>query len=182
MASIENPRPISLFTAPLTPVQAAKLKVLLETDNFQFEPRPYTLYFAKKDKLTLAVYEKGPKIVLQGKGPRNSSSSARARNSRAKASSGTRRSIPGDFQPHSASTKAARATSSARSSSPASTSTGGIARQFMEGGVQDSKRIGSDQRIRALADAHQADAARRLQRRRDHAPPNTTSSSRKSAT
>jgi ribonuclease HIII len=28
----------------------------------------------------------------------------------------------------------------------------GIARKFMEAGIQDSKRIGSDARIRALAD------------------------------
>ena len=43
-------------------------RAILEADHYKFEPKPYTLYFAQKDKLSVAVYEKGPKVVLQGKG------------------------------------------------------------------------------------------------------------------
>jgi len=49
--------------------------------------------------------------------------------------------------------KAARAIFSDRWSSPAFYVDHGIARKLMDAGVQDSKRIGSDARIRALADA-----------------------------
>src|SRR5579862_2798115 len=59
---------MTLFTSALTPEQADRLKKLLIADDFDFEPKPYTLYFAKKQKLNVAVYEKGPKVVIQGKG------------------------------------------------------------------------------------------------------------------
>ncbi len=48
--------------------------------------------------------------------------------------------------------KAARATSSARWSSPGAFVDRGIAHAFREAGIQDSKAISSDARIRALAD------------------------------
>ena len=59
---------LTLYTSPLNPAQAEKLRALLKDEGYKFETRPYTLYFAQKDKLTIAVYEKGPKVVLQGKG------------------------------------------------------------------------------------------------------------------
>jgi ribonuclease HIII len=59
---------ITLYTTPVTPAQAAKLRALLREEGYKFETRPYTLYFAQKDKLTIAVYEKGPKLVAQGRG------------------------------------------------------------------------------------------------------------------
>ena len=65
---MENPKPLTLYTAPLTAAQATKLRALLVEDGYQFEPKPYTLYYAVKDKLNVAGYEKGPKVVLQGKG------------------------------------------------------------------------------------------------------------------
>src|SRR4051812_35280924 len=57
---------LTLYTTALTPEQAGKLKLLLQGDDFQFEPRPYTLFFGKKGKLSISVYEKGPKVVIQG--------------------------------------------------------------------------------------------------------------------
>ncbi len=56
------------YTHPLTQAQATKLRALLEELGFVFAPRPYTIFFAQKEKLSVAVYEKGPKILLQGKG------------------------------------------------------------------------------------------------------------------
>ena len=51
----------------LTAEQADKLRGIVERQGFKFEPRPYTLYFGQKPGLTVAVYEKGPKAVIQGK-------------------------------------------------------------------------------------------------------------------
>ena len=56
----ENPKPLTLYTSALTAAQAAKLRALLEDEGYKFEPKPYTLYYAVKDKLNVAVYEKGP--------------------------------------------------------------------------------------------------------------------------
>ena len=52
------------YTHPLTAEQAAKLRSLLKDLGFEFAERPYTLFFAQKNKLSVAVYEKGPKILL----------------------------------------------------------------------------------------------------------------------
>ena len=39
----------------------------MERENFEFVEKPYTHYAAKKGKLNVAVYEKGPKVLVQGK-------------------------------------------------------------------------------------------------------------------
>src|SRR5438045_6024732 len=56
------------YTHPLSADQATKLRSLLAELGFDFAPKPYTLFFAQKNKLSVAVYEKGPKVLLQGKG------------------------------------------------------------------------------------------------------------------
>ena len=56
------------YTHVLTSAQAKTLQSLLESRGWKFEPKEYTLYAAKKDKTTIAVYEKGPKILVQGRG------------------------------------------------------------------------------------------------------------------
>ena len=55
------------YTATITQTQANALKTLLTNQGFDFVDRPYTIFFAQKGKLSLAVYEKGPKVVIQGK-------------------------------------------------------------------------------------------------------------------
>ena len=62
------PPPPSIHTCALSSEQAAKLKELLHAQGWEFESRPYMLFFAQRQKTTVAVYEKGPKIVVQGKG------------------------------------------------------------------------------------------------------------------
>ena len=47
--------------------QAKKLRGVLERDGFEFGDRPHTLYSAKKGKLSVSVYQKGPKVLIQGK-------------------------------------------------------------------------------------------------------------------
>lgn len=59
---------LTSYTKALTSAQAAKLRELLEAKGFKFETKPYMLYAASGEKLSIAVYEKGPKIVVQGKG------------------------------------------------------------------------------------------------------------------
>src|SRR6201987_2152875 len=56
------------YTHPLTKEQTAKLRALLDELGFEFSPKQYTLFFAQKNKLSVAVYEKGPKVLVQGNG------------------------------------------------------------------------------------------------------------------
>ena len=55
------------FTFKIDPKQAAKLRGLLEAQNFTFREVPYTLYGAQKDKLTVNAYTSG-KLLVQGRG------------------------------------------------------------------------------------------------------------------
>jgi ribonuclease HIII len=57
-------------TAAITTLQAKKLRDLLVRMGFAFTEKPHALYAAKKDKLSISVYQKGPKVLFQGKGTR----------------------------------------------------------------------------------------------------------------
>ena len=59
---------LTTYTKVITELQAAKLRAILEEKGWLFEPKPYTLFSAAGHKVNVAVYEKGPKVVLQGKG------------------------------------------------------------------------------------------------------------------
>jgi len=59
---------LTTYTAPLSSDQVEALQRLLKDSGYEFSPKPYTLFFAQKNKLSVAVYEKGPKVLLQGKG------------------------------------------------------------------------------------------------------------------
>lgn len=58
---------ITSYTHALSTDQAGKLRALLEERGWEFESKPYTLFAARKDKTTVAVYEKGPKVLVQGR-------------------------------------------------------------------------------------------------------------------
>lgn len=62
------PPPLHSHTMPLTKAQAEKLQTLLKQRPFVFTPKPYTLFAGHLDRLSIAVYEKGPKLLLQGRG------------------------------------------------------------------------------------------------------------------
>lgn len=56
------------YTKPLTATQATKLRELLKEEGFEFEQKPYCLYAGTRPGVNVLVYEKGPKVVVQGKG------------------------------------------------------------------------------------------------------------------
>jgi ribonuclease HIII len=58
---------LTTYTKPLTLDQAEKLRSLLLHGGFNFETKPYCLYAATKGKVNVLVYEKGPKLLVQGK-------------------------------------------------------------------------------------------------------------------
>ncbi len=143
---------MTLFTSPLTPEQAAKLRKLLEADGYQFEPKPYTLYYASKDKLNVAVYEKGPKVVLQGKGTEEFVRFRLEPEVLGEAKLGYEEVLnPEMFEAHFGIDESGKGDFFGPLVIAGVYVDRGIVRAFMEAGIQDSKRIGSDARIRSLA-------------------------------
>lgn len=59
--------PLTSYTHILTPAQAAQLRALLKAQGWEFETKPYCLYAARRGKTQVSVYEKGPKVLVQGK-------------------------------------------------------------------------------------------------------------------
>ena len=54
-------------TTSLTAAQVSKLREILEEQGFEFVSKAYTIFSGKKGKLNISVYEKGPKVLVQGK-------------------------------------------------------------------------------------------------------------------
>lgn len=59
--------PLTSYTCKLSPEQAEFLRVWLETHGYKFREVPYARFAAEKEKTNVVFYESG-KLVLQGKG------------------------------------------------------------------------------------------------------------------
>jgi ribonuclease HIII len=141
------------YTHPLTPEQAGKLRTLLEESGFQFSPKPYTIFFAQKNKLSVAVYEKGPKVLLQGKGVEEFVQFELEPKILGEAKLGYEEvHSPEMFEPHFGIDESGKGDFFGPLVISGVYVDHGIARKLLDVGVVDSKRIGSDGRIRALAD------------------------------
>ncbi len=143
---------LTLYTSPLTAAQAAKLRRLLEEEGWEFEPKPYTLYYGRKGKVNVAVYEKGPKIVVQGKGTEEFVTFRLEPEILGEAKMGYEEvHTPEMFAPHFGIDESGKGDFFGPLVIAGAYVDADIARDFMKAGIQDSKRIGSDARIRSLA-------------------------------
>ena len=141
------------YTHALTTKQAAELRALLDESGFQFAPKPYTIFFAQKNKLSVAVYEKGPKVLLQGKGVEEFVQFELEPKILGEAKLGYEEvHSPEMFEPHFGVDESGKGDFFGPLVISGVYVDAGIARKLLDAGVQDSKRIGSDARIRALAD------------------------------
>ena len=140
------------YTHPLSPDQATKLRGLLQELGFDFAPKPYTLFFAQKNKLSVAVYEKGPKVLLQGKGIEEFVQFQLEPRILEQAKLGYEEiHSPEMFEPHFGIDESGKGDFFGPLVIAGVYVDTAVARRFLDAGVQDSKRIGSDARIRALA-------------------------------
>jgi ribonuclease HIII len=141
------------YTHPLSTEQAAKLRALLKDLGFEFAERPYTLFFAQKNKLSVAVYEKGPKILLQGKGIEEFVQFELEPKILEEAKLGYEEvHSPEMFEPHFGIDESGKGDFFGPLVIAGVYVDREIARAFLDAGIQDSKRIGSDSRIRSLAE------------------------------
>ena len=65
------PKEINSYTHPLNLDQVNELRGILEQENYEFKNKDYAVFSAKKDRLNITVYEKGPKVLIQGKETKN---------------------------------------------------------------------------------------------------------------
>lgn len=144
--------PLTTYTAPLTSEQVKALRTLLESSGFEFSAKPYTIYFAQKNKLSVAVYEKGPKVLLQGRGIDEFVSFELEPKVLGQARLGYEEvHAPEMFEPHFGIDESGKGDFFGPLVIAGAYTDRAIARKFLENGIQDSKRIGSDARIRSLA-------------------------------
>jgi ribonuclease HIII len=153
MSANENgPKPVTLHTSPLTAEQADKLRALLRADGWKFDERPYTIYFAQKDKLTIAVYEKGPKVVIQGRGTEDFVRFRLEPEILGEAKLGYEElHNPEMFTPHFGIDESGKGDFFGPLVIAGAYTDAASTRTLMDAGIMDSKRITSDARIRQLA-------------------------------
>src|SRR6201989_299457 len=142
------------YTHALTHEQVRKLRALLEESGFEFAPKEWTIFFAQKNKLSVAVYEKGPKVLVQGRGLVEFVQFELEPKVLGEAKLGYEEvHLPEMFEPHFGVDESGKGDFFGPLVIAGAYVDRGIARKLLDAGVVDSKRIGSDARSRALADA-----------------------------
>ncbi|MBV8227817.1 MAG: ribonuclease HIII [Verrucomicrobia bacterium] len=144
--------PVNSYTVAIQPSQAEALRKLLEDQGFEFVDRPYTIFFAQKAKLSVAVYEKGPKVVVQGKETEDFVRFQLEPQILKQARLGYEEVLnPEMFEPHFGIDESGKGDFFGPLVIAGAYVDRDIARRFLDLGVTDSKKIGSDSRIRQLA-------------------------------
>src|SRR5436309_5370137 len=142
------------YTHALTHEQVRKLRALLQESGFEFAPKEWTIFFAQKNKLSVGVYQKGPKVLVQGRGVEEFVQFELEPESLEQATLGYEEvHTPEMFEPHFGVDESSKGDFFGPLMITGVFVDRGIARKLIDAGVQDSKRISSDARIRALADA-----------------------------
>src|SRR5512133_1877326 len=140
------------YTHGLTDEQVRKLRSLLEESGFEFTAKEWTIFFAQKNKLSVAVYQKGPKVLVQGKGLEEFVQFELEPKILGEAKLGYEEvHSPEMFEPHFGVDESGKGDFFGPLVIAGVFVDGKSARQLLDLGVQDSKRIGSDSRIHALA-------------------------------
>jgi ribonuclease HIII len=144
---------VNSYTIAIQPLQAEALRKLLQNQGFEFLERPYTIFFAQKAKLSVAVYEKGPKVVVQGKGTEDFVRFQLEPEILKEARIGYEEVLnPEMFEPHFGIDESGKGDFFGPLVIAGVYVDRDIARHLLNLGVTDSKRISSDNRIHQLAD------------------------------
>jgi ribonuclease HIII len=145
-------RPVNSYTIAIQHSQAEALRKLLQDQGFEFVERPYTIFFAQKAKLSVAVYEKGPKVVVQGKETDDFVRFYLEPEILKEARVGYEEVLnPAMFEPHFGIDESGKGDFFGPLVIAGVYVDREIARRLLSLGVTDSKKIGSDSRIRQLA-------------------------------
>ena len=141
------------YTHSLVQEQVARLRALLQDLGFEFSAKQWTIFFAQKNKLSVAVYEKGPKVLVQGKGVEEFVQFELEPKILGEARLGYEEvHSPEMFEPHLGVDESGKGDFFGPLVVSGVYVDRGIARKLLDAGVQDSKRIGTDARIRTLGE------------------------------
>src|SRR3954465_9250408 len=141
------------YTHPLTSEQVTALRAVLQDAGFTFSKKDYTIFFGQKNKLSVAVYEKGPKVLVQGRGVEEFVQFELEPKVLGEAKLGYEEvHSPEIFEPHFGVDESGKGDFFGPLVISGVYVDRGIARKLLDSGGVDSKRVSSDARIRALAD------------------------------
>lgn len=147
------PDPTS-YTAPLSSEQAETLRALLQERGFEFKEKPYAIFSAARGKLNVTVYEKGPKVLVQGKETGEFVRFILEPEILKEARLGYEEVLePEMFAPHFGVDESGKGDFFGPLVIAGAYVDADIARALREVGIMDSKRITSDKRIRDLSEA-----------------------------
>ncbi|MBX7208788.1 MAG: ribonuclease HIII [Verrucomicrobiaceae bacterium] len=143
---------LTTYTKPLTAEQAGRLRGLLDAKGMKFEAKPYCLYAASRPGLSVAVYEKGPKVVVQGKETEDFILHTLEPEVLGVAELGYEEvHNPDMFAPHIGVDESGKGDFFGPLVIAGAYVDAVVARKLREAGVMDSKRISSDARIKAIS-------------------------------
>ncbi|MDG2125224.1 MAG: ribonuclease HIII [Verrucomicrobiales bacterium] len=143
-------------TVILTQPQAETLRGLLADRGFTFVEKPHTLFAAKHDnpKLSVSVYTKGPKVLVQGKTTEHFVTSVLGSEILGEATLGrAEEHFPDRYTPHLGIDESGKGDFLGPLVIAGVYTDEAITRSLVAAGVADSKRITSDNRIRTLAES-----------------------------
>ncbi|MES2738049.1 MAG: ribonuclease HIII, partial [Verrucomicrobiota bacterium] len=146
--------PLTTYTKPLTEPQAAKLRALLAEQGWDFETKPHCLYAASRGKVNVLVYQKGPKVLVQGKETADFVTHLLEPQILGLAELGYEEvHHPEMYQPHIGVDESGKGDFFGPLVIAGVYVNADVARQLREAGAVDSKRITSDQKIEQVAQA-----------------------------
>jgi ribonuclease HIII len=148
---------ITSHTALLAEEAVVQLRAVLERDGFEFQSRPYARFSAKKGKLSVTVYEKGPKVLIQGKDTEDFIRFTFEPEILGEARLGYEELVdPEMFSPHFGIDESGKGDFFGPLVIAGVYVDAASARALLDCGVTDSKRVGSDAKVRRLAAAIRA--------------------------
>jgi ribonuclease HIII len=145
---------LTSYTKPLTREQADRLRAAMAEKGFHFDEKPYCLFAGTNDsaKVNVAVYEKGPKVVVQGRGTEDFVKFTLEPEVLGAAELGYEEvNNPEMFAPHIGVDESGKGDFLGPLVIAGAFVDEKMARTMLEMGIMDSKRIGSDARIGTLA-------------------------------
>ncbi len=139
-------------TAPLTTAQVELLRAALTRQGFDFETKPHAIFSARKGKLNVTVYEKGPKVLVQGKDAEDFIRFTLESEVTGEAKLGYEEILePDKFAPHFGIDESGKGDYFGPLVIAGAYTDASIARRLIDAGIMDSKRVTSAARIRKLA-------------------------------
>lgn len=143
---------LSSYTVVIGEGDVGKLKRILEERGFEFGERPYARFSAKKGKLNVTVYEKGPKVLVQGGETEDFVKFVLEPEILGEARLGNEEVYdPGMFEPHFGIDESGKGDFFGPLVIAGVFVDRDVARGLLDAGVMDSKRVSSAARIRKLA-------------------------------